>query len=498
MQDWLAARKNATPEKTAFVCGGEQMSFYEFDQYVKETYARIQFLASIDQGQTVGVLLPAGVRHVATVFALMWMKAVYVPLNLRLTTNELKWQLKQANCKYLLCSRDTEKQAYVLAGVKLKLISFDETEFDTIESLAWITDMHIHGELAPPVELDRPFAVIHTSGTSGQPKGAVLTYENVFYSAMSSAYRLGHQPDDRWLCVLPLYHVGGLSILIRAILYGITVDLHPRFDLDAINEALDAQPITLISLVPTMLHRLLDNRERWPESLRLILLGGAAASPELLERCRELNLPVATTYGLTEAASQVATMLPADAYRKSGSVGKPLMFTSVKIIAENGGYAAPNEYGEIVVSGPTVMQGYYNNPEATAKALRNGELYTGDIGYLDDEGDLFVVQRRSDLIVSGGENVYPAEVELVLRQNPAVKEVAVVGIPDAKWGQRVVAAIELESGYELTVDELLAFSRERLAGYKQPRQILFVDELPQTASGKTQRQAVVGLFTKAG
>ncbi len=177
-----------------------------------------------------------------------------------------------------------------------------------------------------------PLAIIHTSGTSGQPKGAVLTYGNFFYSAMASAYRLGHQPNDRWLCVLPLYHVGGLSILMRAVLYGITVDLHQRFDLDAVNAALDTEPITMISLVPTMLYRLLESRTHWPESLRLILLGGAGASPELIERCRALNLPVATTYGLTEAASQVATALPEDVYRKPGSVGKPLLFTKLRIV----------------------------------------------------------------------------------------------------------------------------------------------------------------------
>ena len=391
MQDWLAARKNATPYKTAFVCDGEQMSFYDFNLFVQEIYVYLQTQEFIRKGETVAVLMPTSLRHVATVFSLMQIQAIYVPLNLRLTTNEMKQQVSAAGCKYVLCSQETEMQASKLASDNWKMMSFDESSLDDIDSMQWISP-HVYDEddIVLPIEMELPLAIIHTSGTSGKPKGVALTYGNFFYSAMASAYRLGHQPNDRWLCVLPLYHVGGLSIVMRAVLYGIMVDLHSRFDLDAINYALDTEPITLISLVPTMLYRLLESRSTWPESLRLILLGGAAASPELLARCRELNLPVATTYGLTEAASQVATMLPEDVYRKPGSVGKPLLFTSVKIIDDNGNPVAPGDYGEIVVSGPTVMQGYYNDPGCNGeRRCAHGELHTGDIGYLDEEGDLY-------------------------------------------------------------------------------------------------------------
>lgn len=481
MQDWLAARARTSPGRTALIFDGQALTFAMLNQQVTRMCAKCS-AAGIERGQKVGLLAFSHPLVVVQILTAMRFGVVLVALNVRLTPAELHGLLRQSDCDWLLPYGD--------AGVLRELR-------ERGHKVASIDAQNVRGDRvwrSAEVVLDNPAAIIHTSGTSGTPKGAVLTYGNFFYNAMASAYHLGHRHDDYWLCVLPLYHVGGLSMLTKGILHGVTVELHERFDLDAVNHALDTQPITLISLVPTMLYRLLESRTHWPESLRLILLGGAAASPELLARCREIGLPVATTYGLTEAASQVATMLPEDVQRKPGSVGKPLLFTNVKIVGEDGEPAAPGEYGEIVVSGPTVMQGYYNDPEATAKTLRNGELYTGDIGYVDEDGDLFVVQRRSDLIVTGGENVYPAEVEHALRQHPSVKEAVVVGVPDAEWGQQVAAAIKLNDDVSLTEDDLIAYCREYLAGYKLPRRLLFVDSLPQTGSGKIQRKAVVELF----
>jgi O-succinylbenzoic acid--CoA ligase len=227
----------------------------------------------------------------------------------------------------------------------------------------------------------------------------------------------------------------------------------------------------------------------------LVLVGGAAASPDLIERCAALNIPVATTYGLTETASQVATMLPENVRHKPGSVGKPVMLTNVRIADERCESLPTGQQGEIVVSGPTVMAGYYGEPERDS--LRNGELYTGDIGYLDGEGDLVLAQRRSDLIVSGGENVYPAEVENVLLQHPSVVDACVVGIPSEEWGQRVAAAVVLKPEVAATTEELDAFCRQHLAGYKCPRKYVFVDGLPQTASGKVSRQMAAEMLTSA-
>ncbi len=484
MQDWLAARAIATPEKIAVVDDSITLRYQHLQDEVTRMCVRME-AAGIQRGDHVGMLMMSSALAVVPFFAALRMGLVFVPLSVRLTVEELDFQLRQSDCKWLLPYGDAD------------LLTALRDKGHTLANLDYPIDKkRLHDYVDADIDLENPALIVHTSGTSGKPKGAVLTAGNLFYSAMSSAYRIGHLLDDKWLCVLPLNHVGGLSIIVRAALYGITVDLRNKFEVEAINHALTHEGITLISLVPTMLYRLLDARtEAWSEKLRLILLGGAAPSAQLVQRCMEEGVPIATTYGLSEASSQVATALPDQVTRKPGTVGKPLLFSQVRVTDEHGSDAPAGEYGEVLVRGLTVMQGYYNNADATAKTLRDGWLHTGDIGYLDEDGDLFLVQRRSDLIVSGGENVYPAEVEDILRQHPAVAEVAVVGIEDAEWGQKVAAAVVLRDGHALTAEELQTFAREHLAGYKIPRLVKFVDALPQTQSGKIQRESVKMLLT---
>jgi o-succinylbenzoate---CoA ligase len=317
--------------------------------------------------------------------------------------------------------------------------------------------------------------VIYTSGTTGRPKGAILTYGNHWWSAIASALNLGLVPSDSWLACLPLFHVGGLSILLRSVIYGITAVVHSRFDAAAVNHAIDHDGVSTVSVVSRMLERMLSERgdRPFPSTLRCVLLGGGPAPLPLLERALVAGAPVVQTYGLTETASQVATLSPEDAVRKVGSAGKPLMGTQVQI--------GPD--GEIWVRGPTVSPGYLHEPPRADAWLR-----TGDLGYLDDEGYLSVLDRRDDLIVSGGENVYPAEVEAALLAHPAVEEAGVYGVPDAEWGARVAAAVVLRSGWVLSADEVSAFCGERLAGYKVPREVEFRAALPRNAAGKLVRR----------
>ncbi|MCC6607221.1 MAG: AMP-binding protein [Anaerolineae bacterium] len=514
MQDWLAERTQATPHKLALIIGEQRWNYATLNQMVNATCARLQD-AGVQAGDFVAVLLPNGLPYVCLVHALARIGAILVPLNTRLTASELRWQIEHVAAKWLVTDEGSAQDAAQWLMVNCQLLTVNDS---------WLTATKLTINHSP-FTINNYQSVVFTSGTSGQPKGVLLTFGNHFWSATASAYRLGLDPNDLWLSVLPLYHVGGLAVLFRSCLYGTAVSLHPRFDPPAINHDLDTNPITLISLVPTMLHRLLASRSHWPAHLRLILLGGAAAPPELVAEANALprkrlsvignqltvtgdepltinHSPplVATTYGLTEAASQVATMLPANAARKPGSVGRPLMFTSVKIVGEDGAERPSPEIGEIVVSGPTVMAGYYQKEirdwrlETALSPISNLQspqtIHTGDLGYLDADGDLFLVQRRSDLIVSGGENVYPAEVEAVLRQQPQVVEACVVGIPDAEWGQRVVAMVQIVPNATVSAADLITFCRERLAGYKIPRHVQLVAELPLTASGKIGRQQV--------
>lgn len=491
--DWLAATAAARPDALALIADDVALSFAQLDQAASLMAAHLA-AHHIHAGQLVPVLLPNAADAVIVVHALARLGAAIVPLNIRLTTAELGWQIAHIGGQVLLYSPATAETAAALDHALLRV------EIDGWADQAQSThSVRAPRILAPsPVQTttDRLHAIVFTSGTSGHPKAAMLTWGNQFWSATASTFRLGVLPGDRWLCVLPLYHVGGLAILMRSALYGTAVVLHPRFDVEAITRSLHDHRVTLISLVPTMLHRLLNAGGTFPPSLRLILLGGAAADPDLIARSHAQGLPLALTYGLSEACSQVATLAPEQAIHKPGSVGKPLTFTTVSVVDDSGTPVLPGDYGEVVVSGPTVFAGYFNAPEATSRALRAGRLFTGDIGYLDDDGDLWIVQRRSDLIVTGGENVYPAEVERVLKAHPAVADALVIGLPSPEWGQQVAAAVVLKAGQALTEAALIAFARESLAGYKQPRRIIFVEALPQTASGKVQRQGAAALFPR--
>ena len=300
--------------------------------------------------------------------------------------------------------------------------------------------------------------VMFTSGTTAGPKAVELTRENWLANALGSAVALGLDPEERWLCTLPLAHVGGLSILMRSAVYGTTVVLHERFDERAVLSALsdERDRITLVSLVPTMLARLLDAGLRDPPTLRWVLLGGGPIPAALLERAHAAGVPVAPTYGMTEACSQIATH------------GWPLPGVEVALAAD----------GEVLVRGAIVAPGAIAN---------DGWLHTGDLGRFDSRGRLEVVGRKADTIISGGENIAPDEVEAVLLQHPVVDDVGVWGRHDPEWGEALVATVVLRDD-AVTGEELRAWCRERLAGHKVPKEVRFAAALPRTASGKLLRR----------
>lgn len=491
--DWLAARARTTPGATAVIVGDEVYNYRQLDELTEQLCQRLAVLG-IGSGTKVATLLPTNLAHVVVVHALARLGAVLVPLNTRLTAAEVGWQLHHAAVRLLICASETEALATTAVPgacavyhLRLDLSgSFVVTALAVAQQLKPLLQM---GEF----DLGRLQAIVFTSGTTGHPKGAMLTFANHFWSATASAFHSGISPADRWLSCLSLCHVGGLAVVFRSCLYGSAVILHDGFDGSAVLHSLEKDKATIISVVPTMLYRLLE-AGMGASHLRLALLGGAAAYPDLVQRGLDAGVPIAPTYGLTEAASQVATMRPSETRCKPGSVGKPLLFTTVSIWGDEGPLP-PGTLGEIIVNGPTVMRGYINDAEATGRVLRPEGLRTGDIGYLDEDGDLWLVDRRADLIVSGGENVYPAEVERVLLQHPGVAAVCVVGLAHPEWGQQVAAVVVPREKGALDAADLLVFSRSRLAGYKQPRRIEFADQLPLTGSGKIQRREVARLLS---
>jgi O-succinylbenzoic acid--CoA ligase len=316
-----------------------------------------------------------------------------------------------------------------------------------------------------PSGRDGVVAVIHTSGTTAAPKRVELTADNWWWNAVGSALALGLDPDERWLCTLPLAHVGGLSILIRSTIYATTAVVHPRFDAGAAVRALMEERITVVSVVATTLQRLLDAGLERPPHLRVALLGGGPAPAPLLERAAAAGVPVAQTYGMTETCSQAATSLPGE----PETAGRALAGARIEIAGD----------GEVLVAGPTVAPG---------AVAADGWLHTGDLGTLDDRGRLTVVGRKADTIVSGGENVAPAEVEAVLMGHPDVLDAAVYGRPDAEWGEAVVARIVPRPGALVDLETLRAHSAGRLAAFKLPKALEVTESLPRTPSGKLLRR----------
>ncbi|MEN8172933.1 MAG: o-succinylbenzoate--CoA ligase [Chloroflexota bacterium] len=481
MIDWLSQQARSNPDKIALIFEHQVWSYTVLNQDA-EKMARNLLASGIKPGQHIAVLASSSPDYLVLIHALIKLGAVLIPLNTRLTFEELSPLIELADVDYLIYS-----PAYYAVAAKLTQQKFSFTQITS-------SDRNPDQELPTAFAFENLQAIIYTSGTTGLPKGAMLTVANHFWSATASAYRLGLSTDDRWLLCLPLYHVGGLAIVLRSCLYGTAVILHDDFSPQEIAISIEYHAATMISLVPTMLNRFMGTGSAMLAKLRLILLGGGAASPQLIQESLAAGLPIISTYGLTEAASQVATSTLENVAQKFGSAGKPLNFTQVQIETSDGEVLPAGEIGEIVVSGPTVMGGYYQNSEATEAVLDDDRLRTGDIGYLDSDGDLWVLQRRSDLIISGGENIYPSEVESVLMRHPAIKEACVIGLEHPEWGQQVAAAIVFYQGKTISTESIQQHCRKSLAGYKIPRIIQFLDHFPRTASGKIVRNRLIQDF----
>jgi o-succinylbenzoate---CoA ligase len=451
LPDWVHSRALSMPHRPALITASREWSFADLDVEISRVARRLHSLG-VRSGDRFATLLDNGLAASILPHAALRLGATLAPLNTRLTRAEIEWQVRDLSPSLVI---DSE-------GILEGSASHD-------------------AELRLSHSEDRTLAIIYTSGTTGKPKGAMLTVGNFWWSAIGSALNLGVTPHDRWLVCLPLFHVGGMSIITRSAIYGICAVVHESFDEHRVNHAIDHEGVSVVSVVAVMLERMLAARgdAPFPSSLRCVLLGGGPASASLLKRAASLNVPVVQTYGLTETCSQVATVSPLDAAQKPGSAGKPLYPDEIRISQDD----------EIMVRGPVVMKGYYENPAATSAAIVDGWLHTGDAGRIDEDGFLYVLARRDDLIVTGGENVYPAEVESVLASHPAIDEAAVIGIPDGSWGQRVIAIVT--SNQEVSAADLVAFCESRLARYKIPREIRFASEaLPRTAAGKLRRVAL--------
>lgn len=496
MHDWLAHRARTTPDREALVnaSSGNAWTYATLDETVEEMAGRLAALG-VDEGDHLGAALETGVEEVCLIHAAMRLGAVLVPLPPEFTPPELAERFDRADVDAVLCDETTESQVRGAAerAATLDVFTIDDAEWSEATPLATADPAPVD-----PTDWERSDTqlLLFTSGTTGTPKAVRLTMRNLLASAVASAFRLGIDPTDRWLVPLSLHHMGGIAPILRSTLYGTTVIVRESFDPGGTVDDIREHEATCISLVPTMLRRMLSARGTLPGSLRFALVGGAPCPAELIERCRDYSVPICPTYGMTETASQVATARHTEAYDHPESVGRPLLRTTVTVVDSTGAPVEPGEKGELVVSGPTVTPGYYDDPAATGEAMGAYGFHTGDVGRFDEEGRLYVLNRLDDRILSGGENVDPGEVVDALRQYPAVADAAVVGLDDEEWGERVAALVVPAAGTdedetaEIDVSDLEPFLRDRLAGFKLPRTVGVADELPRTVSGTVEREAV--------
>ena len=479
LPNFLLKRASITPERPAIHFNGITYSFREVYDRAYKVAGQLTFYG-LKEKQFVGVLLQnhfdTAVIYLA--FQLIGVRAVI--LNNRLTADELMWQLNDCQAAFLVTESAFSGKSIEIKSTLLHI--------KIIEKEALFEADFSEPTIITEVDLDEVCTVMYTSGTTGHPKGVLQTYGNHWWSAIGSALNLGLNENDSWLCTVPMFHISGYSILMRSIIYGMKMVIHESFhELKAI-EAIRSEKVTIMSVVGTMLTRMEKelNKDNLPAEFRCMLLGGGPASKSLLEKCHAKNIPVYQTYGMTETSSQIVTLSPEYSFSKLGSAGKPLFPSQLKIIDSNGEMAEEHVVGEIVVKGPNVTCGYLHREEETAQKLVDGWLYTGDIGYLDEEGFLYVLDRRSDLIISGGENIYPAEIEGVLMSHSSVLDAGVIGMKDERWGEVPVAFIVMKNN--ISNEEIIHYCQQKLAKYKIPKEIIPIDEIPRNAAKKILRR----------
>jgi o-succinylbenzoate---CoA ligase len=471
----ITKRANLTPNRIAFIFEGQSVTYSELFEHTLSNAEKLVTLG-MKKDDYVAVMLRNHIETVYILLALQLLGCRAILLNNRLSTHEIQWQLNNSNATVLITEEAYNSKYVGLEGnIILKSDLFEEKR----------TTFRLEEE----TNLNEICSIMYTSGTTGNPKGVLQTYGNHWWSATGAMLNLGLSDKDRWICAVPLFHISGYSILMRGIIYGMTVLLHEGFDEERILKDIVVNRASIVSVVTTMLVRLVERMENYtlPPSFRCMLVGGGPVPKVLLEASVEKKIPVYQTYGMTETASQVVTLTPEDSLIKLGSAGKPLFPVQLKIVSSDGNITEPMEAGEILIKAPNVTSGYLNSPSETNDKIKNGWLSTGDIGYLDEEGFLFVLDRRSDLIISGGENIYPAEVEGILLSHHQVIDAGVIGVKDAVWGQVPIAIIVKKAGASVTNLQLIEFCQNKLAKYKIPQKVVFVDVLPRNAAKKLMR-----------
>jgi len=475
--DWLKKWNQYSPENIALKDGdsGREISYSGLFTLVCKTAGYLKEKHNISNGERVAVIAVNELDYIVLFFAMQRLGAILVPVNYRLTEREIAHIIADSQPRLVVYQKE------FIQAVR----SFEHLEeFEVLVKNSSLSDK-MYSEFS--AEPNDPLMILYTSGTTGSPKGAVLTHSGVFWNSINTSISLNLTQSECAVIFLPLFHTGGWNVLTTPILHrGGKIVLLKKFDAELILKSSSENKATLLFGVPTTM----DMMARQPEfskmdlsSIRYAIVGGEPMPIELIKTWHAKGIPVRQGYGLTEFGPNVFSLHQDSSMRKIGSIGFANFYVETKVVDEKGKQLEANQVGELILKGPMCMKEYWKNDSATAETIRDGWLYTGDLVKFDDEGYFYVVGRRKDMFISGAENVYPAEVEQVLRQLKGVKEAAVIGVPDAKWGE-VGKAFLVKEFSGLTEEAVLDHCLQNLAKYKIPKKIVFLDQLPKGDSGK--------------
>ncbi len=488
--DWFAKWNMYAPDKLAVkdASTNESLTYGELHNAGEQLSQFLTQEKGIAKGDRIAVISDFGLAYFVLFAAAQKLGFVLVPINERLAAREVAFLL--GNCEPSLLVYE-EKHA-TLAKESNAELNIDTSSNEDI--MNWCQG-NLNIDLPDGPTEEDPVFILYTSGTTGFPKGALYTHKMMMWNSLNTALRLNVTAFDHTLMVMPPFHTGGWNVLTTPFLhFGASVTVLPKFEADEVLQLLESEGSTLFMAVPTMVRMLaysplFDSAKL--DKLRYFIVGGEALPIPLIEKYAAKNVMIRQGYGLTEVGTNVTSLAAEDAIRKRGSIGFPNFYIETRLVKEDGEEASTNEIGELWLKGPVVTPGYWKNPEATAKSLENGWFKTGDLLRKDEEGYLYVVDRIKNMFISGGENVYPAEVEKYLASHPSISEVAVVGIADDKWGE--VGKAIIVSTDNLSGEELKAFCVKGLAKFKVPKQFVFLDALPKTDSGKIDRKGLATL-----
>jgi fatty-acyl-CoA synthase len=477
--DWLAKRELLTPDKIALIdaATGERRTYRQWNARANAVAHLLRERLGVQKGDRVAVLAANAPEYLDLLFAVGKLGAILAPLNWRLTVRELEVILRDCTPAALFYDdayADNARQVSELLSIPLARLG------EQSESSAPIS--------TPDLTLEDPFLILYTSGTTGIPKGALLSHRMITWNCVNTEISWDLWGTDITPTFAPFFHSGGINVLTLPLVHkGGTIVLLRSSDPGAVLESIERERCTIVFAVPTVFQMMLEH-PRFADtdlsSVRFCVTGGSSCPIPIIEGYFKRGLTFRQGYGLTEVGVNCFSLAPEDALRKAGSVGQPVFHSEARIVDDQGQEVGVDEVGELVLAGPHVCSGYWNRLEATAEAFQNGWWHTGDLARRDAEGYYYIVGRKKDMLISGGENIYPAEIEGLLATHPRIAEAAIIGVPDAKWGEVGRAVVVARPGETLTAEEVLAFCDGKLARYKIPKSVVFAPILPRNAMGK--------------